>query len=133
MPGLQVTEGALMCCSFGTAPRPLVVTSNQGIMIDGRLAATVDDCAPFANLPPFAGCLSPANPLFGSFGAAAAGGPPAVPPCTPIATGPWSPPSLISTIHGTPALQFSAVWTCGYAGVVQFVDSGQATAEETGD
>jgi hypothetical protein len=112
---------------------PLIVTSNQVIRIDGRLAATVSDCAPFANLPMFACCLSPANPLFvGGVVSMALGGAPAAPPCTPIPTGPWSPPSLISTIDGIPALLQSAIWTCGYAGVVQLLASGQTTTDVNG-
>lgn len=122
-----------MCCMFGTAPMPLLVTSNQVITIGGKLAATVNDCAPFANLPPFACCLSPANPLFiGGVASAVLGGAPAAPPCTPIPTGPWSMPSLITTLNGMPALLQTAIWICGYAGVVQFVYSGQTATEVNG-
>ena len=42
---------------------PLIVTSNRRDL-GGRRAATILDCAPAANIPPFACCLSPANPLF---------------------------------------------------------------------
>ena len=132
-PGIpQVTEGALMVCSFGTAPMPLIVTSNQTVTLGGRRAATIFDCAPAANIPPFACCLSPANPLFvGGVASAALGGAPAAPPCTPIPTGTWMQPSLISTVSGGPALLQTAQWVCGYAGVVQLAQSGQIASDVT--
>lgn len=132
-PGIpQVVEGALMACSFGTAPMPLRVTSNQTLALGGRRAATILDSAPAANIPPFACCLSPANPLFaGGVVSAALGGAPAAPPCTPMATGTWMQPSRIVTIDGVPALLQDAQWVCGYAGIVRLTDSGQTASDVT--
>ena len=46
----------MMMCPMGTAPMPLQGTSNETVRIDGLAIATIADCVPFANIPPFGTC-----------------------------------------------------------------------------
>lgn len=122
----QVTEGALLSCGLGTAPMPLLVTSSRTITIDGNPVATLLDSAPLSNIPIFACCLSPTQPLAGGAALAAA------PPCTPMETGGWQRPSLITTVDGVPTLQQDSMWICGYGGVVQILVGGPTPSRVTG-
>jgi hypothetical protein len=118
MPGPVVVEGALMMCDAGTAPMPLAVTSQELVMVGGLLAATIADCVPDDNVPPFVTC----NIL-----TAAALGVPT--PCVPAPVGPWSPGSVAQTVNGLPLLITPAVLQCGIGGTITITEPGQAVEE----
>ena len=69
----QVVMGAMLKCSFGIAQSSLIVIpKGTPTIIEGKLAATIMDFAPIANIPPFGMCSSPANPAVIAATAAAA-------------------------------------------------------------
>lgn len=49
-------------CTYGTAPSVLNVTSQSTVLMGNKPVATIADCAPNTNLPPFALCISLQNP-----------------------------------------------------------------------
>lgn len=126
----QVVEGALLRCSFGTAPTPLVVTTNLTVTIGGRRAATIMDQVGLVNIPNFVGCLSPQNPMFvaGVIVAAVTGGQAAA-PCTPTISAPWVQPSLIQTINKLPVLLQTAMCFCNLAGIITITHAGQVQTQ----
>ena len=120
MPGPVVVQEAMMMCPMGTAPMPLQVTSNETVRIDGLAIATIADCIPFANIPPFGTC----NIL-----TAAAAGVPC--PCVPAPVGTWMPGSVNQTINGLPVLTMPATLPCGIGGVITITEPGQVTEIST--
>jgi hypothetical protein len=118
MPGPVVVEGAAMMCDMGDAPMSLVVTSQMVATIDGCLVATVADCVPVDNIPPFGTC---------SVLTAAALGVPT--PCVPAPTGPWAPGSLETSIDGLPVLTTPATTMCGLGGCISIAEPGQVLEE----
>lgn len=121
--GLPVVATASTMCSFGMAPGTLnVIPAGPPVMIEGKLAATIMDSQPFANLTPFGLCSSIANPITASLTAAALGvltpG-----PCTPVTT-PWVPGSPTVLIGGKPALNAASTCQCAYGGVVTITFGG---------
>lgn len=118
MPGPVVVEGAVMMCDMGTAPMSLCVTSQELFTLEGLLAATIADCVPGENIPPFATC----NVL-----TAAASGVPT--PCVPAPTGPWTPGSEEQTVNGLPLLIVPATLQCGVGGTITISEPGQELEE----
>lgn len=114
MPGPVVVQEAMMACVAGTAPMALQVTSQQLVTIDGLPAATIMDCVPMENIPPFGTC----NLL-----TAEAAGVPC--PCVPAPTGPWTPGSEVQKINGFPVLTMPAMLQCGIGGVISITEAGQ--------
>lgn len=124
----QVVMGAMMTCSFGTAPCSLIVTSQQQEMLGGMLAATIMDHAPVANIPTFAMCTSIANPVVASATAAALGVLTPM-PCIPATASPWTPGSLTHKIGNFPALNDTSKCMCNWAGVISITQPGQMTED----
>ena len=87
--GIQVCAGAMMMCSFGAAPSSLVVLPLNRTMT-GTPAANIMDNKPMLNIPPFAMCMSPANPMVIAATAAAMGVLTPM-PCIPFTVAPWVP------------------------------------------
>jgi hypothetical protein len=114
-----VSMGAMLQCSFGTAPSSLVVVNPQ-VLGEGPPAANIMDKAPFVNIPPFLMCTSLANPAVASATAAALGVLTPM-PCTPVIPGPWVPGSPTVHLRGCPALNNTSKLNCAYAGVISIV------------
>jgi hypothetical protein len=123
MPQL-VTTGAMMMCTFGMAPSTLNVLPTNKTMA-GAPAATIMDCAPMVNIPPFAMCMSIANPTVAAATAAALGVLTPM-PCIPVTT-PWTPGSPTCMIGGMPALNNTSMCTCAWGGMIQIGFPGQVT------
>jgi hypothetical protein len=122
---LQVVQGALMQCSFGTAPASLAVTSQQQVMSGSMLAATIMDFAPMSNIPTFGMCSSLSNPQVASATSAALGV--LTPqPCVPATAAPWVPGCPTVLIANQPALNDSSQCMCSYGGVIKINFAGQA-------
>lgn len=113
-----VVEGAIIKCAVGTAPMALVVTSQELLMVGGKLVATIADCVPVDNIPPFATC--------DTLTAAAEGVPT---PCVPAPAGPWAPGSVQQTINGLPVLTMTCKLECSIGGIIEINDPGQAIEE----
>lgn len=115
---LQVTDGALLMCSFGSMPSPLGVLPVAKTMAGGKPAATIMDNVPMLNIKPFGPCMSIANPTVAAATAAALGVLTPM-PCIPAPAGPWIPGSVTVMIGNKPALNSNCKLMCSYAGVIQ--------------
>src|SRR5215468_3395555 len=122
MPQL-VTAGAMMTCTFGMAPSAYNVLPTNKTMA-GAPAATIMDNIPMVNIPPFAMCMSIANPTVASATAAALGVLTPM-PCVPVLPAPWAPGSATFMIGGMPALNNVSKCMCMWGGVIQFGFPGQ--------
>jgi hypothetical protein len=115
-----VVMGATLQCTCGAAPAKLIVNSQTKATIDGKLAATIMDFKPGANIPPFGIC----NVL-----TAAALGVPA--PCAMVPNGPWQPGSASGTSIGQlPVLLCTDKLMCSIPGVISIVDPGQQKTDD---
>ena len=110
-----VVAGATLQCTCGSAPAKLIVMSQTLTTIEDKLAATVLDFKPGANIPPFGTC----NVL-----TAAALGVPV--PCAMVPAGPWQPGSTTQVKIGEQlALLSTDKLMCSVPGVISVVDPGQ--------
>lgn len=122
----QVVMGATLKCSCGKIPSSLIVIpKGTPTMIEGKLAATIMDYTPIANIPPFGMCNSPMNPAVIAATAAAAGVPTQA-PCVPVIPAPWMPGTPSFSIHTPLALNNNCRCICALGGVIQITDSGQS-------
>ena len=115
-----VVSTALCTCSFGVAPMPLTVSSQQTVMMGSLPAATIMDnvCTTFGM------CSSLANPTVASATAAALGVLTPM-PCVPVPAGPWAPGSATVLLGGMPALNSTCKLMCAWGGVIQITSPGQ--------
>jgi hypothetical protein len=108
--------GAVLTCSFGTAPATLNVLPT-GVIIEDRPAATITATAMGVNIPPFAMCTSLANPAVAAATSAALGVLTPM-PCTPAVVGTWIPQVPNVLVGGEPVLTMGAQCMCAYAGLI---------------
>lgn len=123
--GIQVTNTALLACSFGAAPSTFMVLPAKCTLAANQPAATIMDNVPFMNILPFGVCSSMANPAVASATAAALGVLTPM-PCTPVIPAPWVPGSPTVLIGSTPALNNASTCMCAYAGVITISSPGAA-------
>ena len=123
---LATCMGAGLQCSFGAAPSTLVVLPANRVMVGGVPAASIVDCAPIVNVPPFGMCSSMANPTVIAATAAALGVPTPM-PCVPVPAGTWVSGAPTVMIGSMPALNSDAKLMCAWGGVIQILVPGQAT------
>lgn len=112
-----VCDGAKMICSRGTGESRLSVTPNGFGRTSQSSLATIEDCVPLLNIPPFRSCLAPANPQPASPGGQK--------PCTPRFHGPWSDEVDFVKLHEKSLLEQRATLACDYGGTVRLLDAGQ--------
>jgi hypothetical protein len=124
----HVCMGAMMRCSFGVTPSPLVVPPVKRVLIGGSPAANIQDHIPVANIPPFGMCTSPLNPMVIAATAAALGVPTPV-PCIPVTPAPWIVGAPTVVVGGAPALDDRSRLMCSWGGVIQPISPGQFTVE----
>lgn len=121
--GQLVTTGAVLMCTFGTAPGSLNVTSQMTCLTGGRPTATIQDCTP-ANITPFGMCTTLSNPQVAAATAAALGV--LTPqPCTFVPTAGWIPTKPNVLIGGKPCLSGDSKLMCSYGGCICIVSAGQ--------
>jgi hypothetical protein len=127
MPPL-VVAGAMMTCTFGVAPCPLVpIPVGIPVLVGGLPAATIMDFKPLANIATFGMCNTITNPVVAAATAAKLGVfSPA--PCVPATAAPWAPPATV-LIGGVPALTASAKCLCSWGGVISITTPGNFTVE----
>lgn len=107
-------QTAVCTCTFGAAPMPLCVASQQTVLAGGLPAATVLDnvCTTFGM------CSNPANPAVAAATAAALGVlTPA--PCVPLTAAPWTPGCPTVLAGGKPLLHNTGKLLCAYGGTIQ--------------
>ena len=110
----QTAMTALCACSFGAAPVPLMVSSQQTVTACNMPAATIMD----NKFVSFGMCSSPANPTVAAATVAALGVLTPM-PCVPATPAPWTPGAPTVIIGGKPALNSTSKLMCGYGGVIQ--------------
>ncbi|QRK05074.1 DUF4280 domain-containing protein [Archangium violaceum] len=124
----HVCMGAMMRCSFGMTPSPLVVPPVKRVLVGGSPAANIQDHAPVANIPPFGMCMSPLNPTVIAATTAALGVPTPM-PCIPVTPAPWVVGAPTVVVGGAPALDDQSRLMCTWGGIIQIIQPGQLTVE----
>jgi len=109
-----VVQTALCTCTFGAAPSPLTVTSEQTVQTVSQLTATIMD----NHFVSFGMCSNPANPSVAAATAAALGVLTPM-PCVPVTPAPWAPGVPTVLICGKPLLNNTSKLQCMYGGVIQ--------------
>ena len=115
-----MVQTAMCTCSFGAAPAPLMVTSQQTVMMCNMPAGTIMD----NKFPTFGMCSNPANPTVAAATAAALGVLTPM-PCVPVIAAPWVPGSPTVLIANKPALNNSSKLMCNWGGVISINNPGQ--------
>jgi hypothetical protein len=123
---LPVVMGAMLQCSFGTAPATLMVLPEKRVLVENRPVANIMDNKPFVNILPFVMCMSLANPITAAQTAAALG---VLTPgaCIPVIPAPWMPGAPTALIANMPALTNMSKCMCAYGGVIQITNPGATT------
>lgn len=122
MPRLVCTTATLRC-SMGTTPSAFVGSCAQ-VRVSGRIAGTIMDHVPCANVNPFGLCRSLANPMVAAATAAALGT--LTPqPCMPVLPAPWTPGATRTTLQRKKALTEQDTLACAWAGRIEVVQPGQ--------
>ena len=123
--GQQVCMNALLQCSQGVAPSPLMVLpANKVSTIVPD--ANIMDHVPLVNILPFVMCQSMSNPMVMAATAAAMGAKTPM-PCIPATTSPWSPGCKTVKIAGQLALNNSSKLDCIWGGKIEIKFAGQMT------
>ena len=123
--GQQACMGALLKCTFGVAPSPLMVLP-LSLVLTAVPDANIMDNKPMLNVLPFGMCLSMSNPMVAAATAAALGVPTPM-PCIPATLAPWMPGSPTVLIGNMPALNNSSKLMCMWGGVIGITMPGQFT------
>ena len=125
---LQVCMGAMMQCSFGMAPSSLVVLPTNKVMTNMVPDANIMDHIPMTNIMPFGMCTSVANPTVAAATTAALGVLTPM-PCIPATPAPWVAGAPTVLLGNFPSLDNVSQLMCMWAGVITFVDAGEATVQ----
>ena len=130
---MQVCAGAMLQCSFGTAPSALIVTPENKVLTTTP-SANIMDHKPIKNIVSFAMCTTQSNPAVAaatSSATAAALGvyTPTPAPCVPATASPWTPGAPTVLIADQPALNDTSTLTCTYGGVITVKSAGQTTVQ----
>jgi hypothetical protein len=120
--------GAMMQCSFGMAPSSLVVLPTNRVMTNMVPDANIMDHIPMTNIMPFGMCMSIANPTVAAATTAALGVLTPM-PCIPATPAPWVAGAPTVLLGNFPSLDNVSQLMCTWAGVITFIDAGEATVE----
>ena len=105
---------SICTCTFGAAPLPLMVSSQQTVKCMNLNVATIMD----NKFPTFGMCSCPSNPAVIAATAAKLGVfSPA--PCVPAIIAPWAPGAPTVLVCGKPLLNNTSKLMCTYGGVIQ--------------
>ncbi len=117
-----VTTGALLKCSYGVAPTPLMVLPVSRVLAKSMPMANIMDNKPFVNILPFVLCNSSTNPAVIAARAAAFGA--TVPgPCVPAIVAPWSGGNSKVLVGGKPAVTNESKCRCTWNGSITVVNT----------
>ena len=117
----------MMQCTFGVAPAALSVLPTNKV-IEGAPGANIMDFIPLTNIPTFAMCTSPGNPLVIALTTAAMGVPTPA-PCIPMTVSPWAPGNPKVLLANFPILTDSSQLMCAWAGMISIKQAGQMVVE----
>lgn len=121
-----VCNGAMITCSFGTAPSQLTVLPKSNVSSGNQSAAVTSDNIPMVNIMPFAMCTTLSNPQVAAATAAAQGVLTPM-PCIPVTTSPWSPGCPTVKLGNLPALNNTSQLMCAWGGTITITSPGQVT------
>ena len=122
----QVTNGAIINCSFGMTPAQLIVLPSKRVNANKMPSATIMDKNPMVNVMPFGMCNTLTNPQVAAATSAAMGV--LTPqPCIPVLVAPWAPGSPTVMIGNEPALSNTCQLMCTWGGVITISNAGQQT------
>ncbi len=116
-----LVNGALLKCSFGIAPAPLVVLPLNRVTSSGLPVANILDTKPIVNIPPFGMCSSLGNPTVAAATSAALGVLTPM-PCVPVTGTPWISSSKV-LIGGSPVATTGSKCMCSFGGQISPVKS----------
>jgi hypothetical protein len=112
-----ITSNAMLRCSFGLMPQPLMVLPVKRVTACGLPVANIQDSKPLVNVPSFGMCRSTINPTVIAATAAALGTPTPA-PCVPVTTGPWQPGAQTVTVAGLAVVDSACKLACAWGGVI---------------
>lgn len=112
-----VCMGAMLRCSFGTAPAPLAVSPTARVLGPLPFAGQQDNL-PFVCIPPFGICHAP--PFAAS---------PVPVPCVPVTPAPWIDCAAGLFIGQFPALLMSSKLLCVHGGEITILSPGQVKTQ----
>lgn len=118
--------GAMMRCSFGTAPSSLVVLPKNTTFTDQVPDANIMDHVPMVNIMPFGMCSSLANPTVAA-ATADAMSTLAPMPCIPNTPVPWVTGAPTVLLGNAPTLNDASLLMCVWGGVIQPTNAGEET------
>ncbi len=121
--GILVCSGAMLQCSFGTAPSTLMVLPISKVLCP-MPAASIMDHVPMLNIMSFGMCNTISNPAVAAATAAKSGVFTPV-ACIPATTIPWLPGNPEVLINSMPALTNSSKCMCMWGGIIQILYPGQ--------
>lgn len=107
----SVCNGAILSCSLGSVPSPLVVVRQSASAEAAQAIAAISDSRPLENILPFGICAAATHPLAATLAA----------PCVPQTSELWSQRTPSVRYHGQVALRQDATLACAYGGVVSVV------------
>ena len=114
--GKFVCAGAMLKCTFGIAPSPLMVVDPMRPKVQMKPIANIMDNKPMVNIMPFGMCQSLSNPTVASATAAALGVLTPM-PCIPFVVAPWFPGGK-EMISNMPALLDNCKCMCNWGGQI---------------
>lgn len=117
-------EGAMVSCSMGTAPMPMIVPPEGPLLATGMPTATILDFVPLENIPSFGLCTSLANPEVDAATIAAEGALTPM-PCVPATMSPWLPGAPGVLAEGIPVLCSGSICLCDWMGEISIDEPGQ--------
>ncbi|MCR5431663.1 MAG: DUF4280 domain-containing protein [Lachnospiraceae bacterium] len=122
--GVIVKAGATLTCPFAIGTSTLITSAQASSVTSGAPVATINDCSPITNIPPFPACTSQSNPAVAA-ATAAAFGVPTPAPCMPVIAGTWTAEKTNVSLGGSVCLTAGCQLSCGYGGVIQIASPGQ--------
>ena len=109
-----VVQTSICMCSFGMAPCPLMVSSQQNVMVNNMLQATIMD----NKFPTFGMCTSLMNPTVSAATSAAMGVLTPM-PCVPAIAAPGGPGAPTVLVGGKPLLNNTSKLMCNFGVIIQ--------------
>jgi len=123
-----VCNGAQIKCSMGSSPSVFQVLPDRKILLDGQHQGNIMDFKPMVNIQSFGQCMSLANPIVAAATAANLGVLHPM-PCIPNTISPWQNGQTTLMLKQFPALCKDSKVQCMWAGIIEFVDSGQGKGQ----